>query len=153
MFSPKGKHLQRGWPGRIEGDRVIQLAAQTLQSFFTGGGSAREHAEYPLAEVQLLAPVLHPQSIRFFDELSSFAFGNPAAVHGPNAEVVRWVVELALVPRITGMIGAEGELAAFTILAEWRDSARQPPKDRGERSRRYWPATVSREIFSVGEAV
>ena len=28
-----------------------------------------------------------------------------------------------------------------------------PPKDRGERSRRYWPATVSREIFSVGEAV
>ena len=35
MFSPKGAHLERGWPGRIEGDRVIQLAAQTLQSFFT----------------------------------------------------------------------------------------------------------------------
>ena len=47
MFSPKGKNLERGWPGRVEGDRVIQLAAQTLQSFFTGGGNAREHAEPP----------------------------------------------------------------------------------------------------------
>ncbi len=66
MFSPKGAELQRGWPGRIEGDRVIQLAAQTLQSFFTGGGKAREHAEYPLAEVELRPPVLHPPSVRDF---------------------------------------------------------------------------------------
>ena len=44
MFSPQGEHLKRGWPGRVENDRVIQLAAQTLQSFFTGGGKAREHA-------------------------------------------------------------------------------------------------------------
>ena len=46
MFSPRDRELERGWPGRIEGDRVIQLAAQTLQAFFTGGGQAREHAEY-----------------------------------------------------------------------------------------------------------
>ena len=46
MFTPKELALERGWPGRIEGDRVIQLAAQTLQSFFTGGGSARDHGEY-----------------------------------------------------------------------------------------------------------
>ena len=26
--------------------------------------------------------------------------------------------------------GADGAVAAFTILAEWRDSARRPPKDR-----------------------
>ena len=57
MFSPKGAHLERGWPGRIEGDRVIQLAAQTLQSFFTGSGQAREHAEHPLEDVELRAPV------------------------------------------------------------------------------------------------
>ena len=50
MFSPRDRELERGWPGRIEGDRVIQLAAQTLQSFFTGGGGAREHAEYRLDE-------------------------------------------------------------------------------------------------------
>jgi hypothetical protein len=44
MFSPVDLDLARGWPGRIDGDRVMQLAAQTLQSFFTGGGEAREHA-------------------------------------------------------------------------------------------------------------
>jgi len=55
MFTPKELDLERGWPGRIEGDRVIQLAAQTLQSFFTGGGGAREHAEYQLADVVLAA--------------------------------------------------------------------------------------------------
>src|ERR671926_67109 len=56
MFTPKELALERGWPGRIEGDRVIQLAAQTLQSFFTGGGHAREHAEFALADVELRAP-------------------------------------------------------------------------------------------------
>ena len=66
MFSPEELDLERGWPGRIEGDRVIQLAAQTLQSFFTGGGQARAHAEYPLAEVRLLAPVRRPPSVRDF---------------------------------------------------------------------------------------
>src|ERR1051326_8067699 len=42
MFTPRELALARGWPGRIEGDRVIQLAAQTLPSFFTGGASARD---------------------------------------------------------------------------------------------------------------
>ena len=51
---PLDRDLPRGWPGRIEGDRVIQLAAQTLQAFFTGGGKAREHAEYRLDDVRLL---------------------------------------------------------------------------------------------------
>jgi 2-keto-4-pentenoate hydratase/2-oxohepta-3-ene-1,7-dioic acid hydratase in catechol pathway len=30
MFRPHGSDLTRGWPGRIEGDHVVQLAAQTL---------------------------------------------------------------------------------------------------------------------------
>src|SRR5919201_1740180 len=37
MFTPRELQLQRGWPGLIEGDVVYQLAAQTLESFFTGG--------------------------------------------------------------------------------------------------------------------
>ena len=45
---------------------MVQLAAQTLEAFFTGGGSAREHAEYPLAEVRLLAPVRRRPSVRDF---------------------------------------------------------------------------------------
>ena len=48
MFTPRALALERGWPGRIEGDTVIQLAAQTLEAFFSGGGAAREHGEYAL---------------------------------------------------------------------------------------------------------
>jgi hypothetical protein len=130
MFHPVGHPLERGWVGRVEGDRVVQLAAQTLQSFFTGGGAAREHAEYPLAEVQLLAPILHPPSVRVFDGQDGCAFANPAAIVGPGAEIESGDGHLALVPRLAAVIGAEGALVAFTILAEWRDPARRPPKDR-----------------------
>ena len=109
MFSPKGMDLERGWPGRIEGDKVIQLAAQTLQSFFTGGGSAREHAEFALADVDLRPPVLHPPAVRDFMafeehvatarrqrgsevprewyEIPVFYFSNPSSIYGPDAVV------------------------------------------------------------------
>jgi fumarylacetoacetate (FAA) hydrolase len=103
MFTPLGSEV-RGWPGVIEGDRVIQLAAQTLEAFFTGGGQAREHAEYPLDEVRLLAPVRRPPSVRDFYafeehvknaarvtgrpgvpdewyEIPAFYFSNPAAIY------------------------------------------------------------------------
>src|ERR671922_1023765 len=104
MFSPKGHHLERGWPGIVEGDVVVQLGAQTIQSFFTGGGKARRHAEYPLAEVDLRPPVLHPPSVRDFYafeqhvrtaraarglevpqewyDIPVFYFSNPAAIYG-----------------------------------------------------------------------
>ena len=67
MFHPNDNPLERGWVGRIDGDRVLHLAAQTLQSFFLGGGGAREHAEYALAEVTLLVPVQYPPTVRVFD--------------------------------------------------------------------------------------
>src|SRR4029078_4597513 len=86
MFTPRELVHERGWPGRIEGDRVVQLAAQTLQAFFSGGGSAREHAEYPLDEVVLRAPVLHPPSVRVFDG-DDFSFANPASIFGPGETV------------------------------------------------------------------
>ena len=53
MFTPRELALERGWPGRIEGDWVVQLAAQTLEAFFSGGGKAREHNVYPLEDVAL----------------------------------------------------------------------------------------------------
>ena len=146
MFHPVGHPLERGWVGRVDGDRVVQLAAQTLQSFFTGGGTAREHAEYPLAEVRLLAPVLHPPSIRVFDEQDAFAFANPAAIVGPGAEIAGNGAVLALAPRIAAVIGADGALAAFTILAEWRDPARAPPKDR-DFALGLGPVAVTAETF------
>jgi hypothetical protein len=134
MFHPVGHPLERGWVGRIDGDRVVQLAAQTLQSFFTGGGTAREHAEYPLAEVVLLAPVLHPPSVRIFDDPTSFVFANPAAIVGPGAEVEPSDTVsqggLAVFTRRAAVIGAEGAIGGFTGLAEWCAPGLRPPKDR-----------------------
>jgi fumarylacetoacetate (FAA) hydrolase len=143
MFSPKGRHLERGWPGRIEGERVIQLAAQTLQSFFTGGGQAREHDEFALAEVDLRPPVLHPPSIRDFYafeqhvrtarasrgldvpaewyEIPVFYFSNVAAVYGPEEEIPypAGTNELDYELELAAVIGAEGRIAGFTVMNDW----------------------------------
>jgi fumarylacetoacetate (FAA) hydrolase len=154
MFSPKGRHLERGWPGRIEGDRVIQLAAQTLQSYFTGGGKAREHAEYPLAEVDLRPPVLHPPSVRDFYafeqhvatarasrglevptewyELPVFYFSNPNTIYGPEDEIPYpdGTEELDYELEVAAIIGADGAIGGFTVMNDWsaRDLQRQEMK-------------------------
>jgi hypothetical protein len=117
MFSPRDQDLERGWPGRIDGDRVIQLAAQTLQAFFTGGGQAREHAEYPLADVVFRAPVLHPPSVRIFDDSGDFTFANPAAIKAVGEEP--GVEGAERVERVAAIIGAEGAIGGFTPAGEW----------------------------------
>jgi fumarylacetoacetate (FAA) hydrolase len=143
MFSPKDRELERGWPGRIEGDRVIQLAAQTLQSFFTGGGQAREHAEYPLGDVVLRAPILQPPSIRDFYafeqhvrtarafrgldvpeewyELPVFYFSNAAAVYGPDDEIPypEGTAELDYELELAAVIGGDQQIAGFTVMNDW----------------------------------
>jgi fumarylacetoacetate (FAA) hydrolase len=143
MFTPVECELERGWPGRIEGDRVIQLAAQTLQAFFTGGGTAREHAEYALSDVRLLPPVLHPPSVRDFTaferhirtvraaqgldvpadwyEIPVFYFSNPAAIYGPGDEVPypAGSGELDYELELAAVIGAEGAIGGFTIMNDW----------------------------------
>jgi fumarylacetoacetate (FAA) hydrolase len=143
MFSPKGHALERGWPGRIEGDRVIQLAAQTLQTFFTGGGAAREHAEFRLDEVELRPPVLHPPSVRDFMafeqhvanarrltgrevppewyELPVFYFSNPAAIYGHEDDVPypEGTEQLDYELEIAAVIGVEGTIGGFTVMNDW----------------------------------
>lgn len=121
MFSPAERRLERGWPGRIEDDVVVQLAAQTLQSFFTGGGDAREHATYPLDEIVLRAPVLHPPSIRIFDAGGDFTFANPAAVLGPGDAVVlpAGVDSIESHLRLAAVIG-DRAVGGFTLLNEFR---------------------------------
>ncbi|MBA2360251.1 MAG: fumarylacetoacetate hydrolase family protein [Actinobacteria bacterium] len=151
MFSPRGQGLKRGWPGRIEGDRVIQLAAQTLQSFFTGGGQSREHAEYPLAEVDLRPPILKPPSVRDFYAFEQhvetarakrglevpeewyripvFYFSNPSAIFGPEDEVPypEETQELDYELEVAAVIGAKGRIGGFTIMNDWsaRDLQRE----------------------------
>ena len=128
MFSPRDQDLDRGWPGRIEGETVIQLAAQTLQAFFTGGGQAREHAEYPLTEVVFRAPVLHPPSVRIFDNAGDFAFANPAAIKAVDEEP--GVAGAEPVERVAGIIGAGGAIGGFTPLVEWVAPQLQGAKQR-----------------------
>ncbi len=151
MFTPIA-HEVRGWPGRIEGDRVIQLAAQTLESFFTGGGQARAHAEYPLDQVRLLAPVRRPPSVRDFYafeqhvknaravtgrgevprewyELPAFYFSNPAAIYGPDEEIPypAGTEKLDYELEVAVVIGTDGAIGGFTVMNDWsaRDLQRQ----------------------------
>ena len=143
MFTPRDRELDRGWPGLIEGDTVIQLAAQTLQSFFTGGGDARRHAEFALREVRLLAPVLQPPAVRDFYafeqhvktaralrgqevppewyEQAVFYFSNPAAIFGPEDAIPypAGSEELDYELEVAAVIGAGGEIGGFTIMNDW----------------------------------
>jgi 2-keto-4-pentenoate hydratase/2-oxohepta-3-ene-1,7-dioic acid hydratase in catechol pathway len=128
--------LPRGWPGRIEDDRVVQLAAQTLQAFFTGGGAAREHAEFPLAEVELRAPVLNPQTVRIFSTFSSdsvrFEFGNTASIYGPEDEIPfpGGAVTLDYGVGLAAVIGAQGAIGGYTIANLWWTPDLDGPKRR-----------------------
>ena len=129
MFHPDDRPMERGWVGRIDGDRVVHLAAQTLQHFFSGGAVAREHAEYALDAVTLLTPVQHPPSVRVFSDDGSFAFANPAAVTGPGSTVIVPAPAVDASPRIAALV-AEGAVVGFTGLLELRAPELAPPKDR-----------------------
>src|SRR2546421_6170067 len=142
MFTPRDLQLDRGWPGIIEGDTVVQLAAQTLQAFFTGGGTARRHAEYPFAEVELRAPVLHPPAVRDFYafeqhvkaaralrgqevppewyELPVFYFSNPAAIFGPDDDIPypEGTRELDYELETAAIIGAAGHIGGVIAMNE-----------------------------------
>ena len=130
MFSPAESELERGWPGRIDGDHVVQLAAQTLQSFFSGGSAAREHAVYALADVVLRAPVLEPPVVRVLEDGERFAFANPTAIRSPGSLIPRPHGRLDALARVAAIVGADGELAAWTGLVEWRAPELPHPKDR-----------------------
>jgi fumarylacetoacetate (FAA) hydrolase len=143
MFTPRELELERGWPGLIEGDVVHQLAAQTLEAFFTGGGTARRHRDYLLADVALRAPVLHPPSVRDFYafeqhvrtarasrdqdvppewyEIPVFYFSNPAAIYGPEEAVPypEGTQELDYELEVAGIVGAHGRIGGFTVMNDW----------------------------------
>ena len=151
MFSPKGADLKRGWPGRVDGDRVVQLAAQTLQSFFAGGGKSREHAEYALDAVDLRPPVLYPPAVRDFYAFEQhvaaaraarglevppewygqpvFYFSTPAAIVGPGDEIAfpatssAWDYER----EVAAVVGAEGRIGWLRVMhdLQWSEDLRR----------------------------
>jgi fumarylacetoacetate (FAA) hydrolase len=153
MFSPPGARLERGWPGRIDGDVVVQLAAQTLQSFFTGGGRAREHAVYPLADVELRPPVLHPPSVRVSEAGAdggppAFSFRSASPVLGPDDDLSypEGVRELDFGLGLAAVVGANGEIAGFTAANDW--TARE--LERQERAVGLGPSKSKDFALSLG---
>jgi fumarylacetoacetate (FAA) hydrolase len=157
VFTPNGRDL-RGRVGLIEGNRVVHLATQSLAAFFTGGGAAREHDEYALDDVRLLAPVPRPPSVRDFYafeehvrnaarvtgrpgvpaewyEQPVFYFSNPAAIYGPEDEIPypKGSRELDYELEVAAVIGdatGGGVIGGFTIMNDWsaRDLQRQEMK-------------------------
>ena len=131
MFHPADTPMERGWVGRIEGDEVVHLASQTLQHLFTGGGSARDHARYPLSDVELVVPLASPPSVRVFDDAGSFEFANPAALLGPGTHVnpPPGTTRLAVDVGLAGLVGLEA-VVAVSPVARVRAPQLPPPKDR-----------------------
>ena len=137
--------------GRIEGDGLVPLAATTMREWLAGEGRADAGDPRPLAEVALLAPVPDPPSVRDFYafeghvaagwrrrggeippawyEAPAFYFSNPASIHGPGEAVKRAgttrMLDLEL--EIAAVLGADGEIAGFTLLNDWsaRDIQRE----------------------------
>ena len=128
-------------PGRIEGDRVLELGASSLRAWLESGGE--EVAEHALGDVQLRAPIPWPPSVRDFYaferhvqsaraqrglemapewyRIPVFYFSNPAAILGPGdeirfpAESSAWDYEL----EAAAVVGADGGIAGFTVLNDW----------------------------------
>jgi fumarylacetoacetate (FAA) hydrolase len=132
-----------GWPGRVDGDRVVRLDAPDLTSVLARGGQVREGAEFAAHEVELLAPVPRPPSVRDFFafeqhvataranrggtvpaqwyEFPVFYFSNPTAIFGPDAEITYpdGTAMLDYELEVAAIIGSGGEIGGFTIMNDW----------------------------------
>jgi fumarylacetoacetate (FAA) hydrolase len=128
-------------PGRVEGERVVELDAPSLAVWLANGGE--ELGEHALDAVRLRAPIPRPPSVRDFYaferhvataraqrglemapewyRIPVFYFSNPAAMLGPEDEVrfpaesSAWDYEL----EAAAVIGSEGRVAGFTVLNDW----------------------------------
>ena len=130
--------------GEVEDERVHELAAPAMIDWLAGEGRARSGQEFGLAEVELLAPVPDPPSVRDFFayeghvatgfrlrgiekipdawyEAPRFYFSNPASIRGPGEAVARpagcQMLDFEL--EIAAGIGAGGEIAGFMLMNDW----------------------------------
>jgi fumarylacetoacetate (FAA) hydrolase len=132
--------------GELAGDRVRELEAPSMIAWLNGEGRTPTGAEHAAAAVQLLAPVPEPPAYRdfmtyeghavralrniarpdfelpeYWYKVPGYYFGNTGTFLGPGRAVrrpqgVEWLdfeLELAAV------IGADQQLAGFTILNDW----------------------------------
>jgi fumarylacetoacetate (FAA) hydrolase len=132
-----------GWPGRVEGDRIVRLDAPDLISVLSQRGRVADGASEPASAAELLAPVPRPPSVRDFFafeqhiataranrgaevpaewyEFPAFYFTNPAAICGPGAQI-RYPAGTAMLDyelEVAAVIGAAGQIGGFTIMNDW----------------------------------
>jgi fumarylacetoacetate (FAA) hydrolase len=129
--------------GELHGERIRVLAAPTMVAWLAGEGRLQTRVEHTLDAVELLAPIPEPPSVRDFFafedhvkagfslrgaevpeawyEQPTFYFSNPASIVGPNAPVRKppgtQMLDFEL--EIAAVIGADQEIAAFTLLNDW----------------------------------
>lgn len=137
--------------GRLEGDRVVRLAAPAMLDWLRGDGQQDAGDAFALADVALLAPVPEPPSVRDFYAFEGhvaagwrrrggeippawyrapvFYFSNPASIRGPGEPVRRPAStrQLDFELEIAAVIGADGAIAGFTLLNDFsaRDVQRE----------------------------
>jgi fumarylacetoacetate (FAA) hydrolase len=138
-------------PGRLEGTRVVGLAAESLTAVLASGGEAPADGEFPLEDVRLCAPIPAPPAVRDFFafeghvataranrgatvpaawyEIPVFYFSNPAAIFGPEDAIPypHASQQLDYELEVAAVIGAGGRIAGFTVMNDWsaRDLQRQ----------------------------
>jgi fumarylacetoacetate (FAA) hydrolase len=129
--------------GEVHGERIRVLAAPTMIAWLAGEGRLQTRVEHALDDLELLAPIPEPPSVRDFFafeehvktafalrgadvpeawyEQPTFYFSNPASIVGPNAPVRKppatQLLDFEL--EIAAVIGADQEIAAFTLLNDW----------------------------------
>lgn len=129
--------------GRLDGDRVVELAAHSMLEWLRGDGHAPTGRDHALEEVALLAPVPDPPSVRDFFAYEGhvatgfslrgaeipeawyaapvFYFSNPASIQGPGQPVrrPRDSQRLDFELEIAAVIGEDGEIAGYTLFNDW----------------------------------
>jgi fumarylacetoacetate (FAA) hydrolase len=129
--------------GAAEGEGVHRLAAGSMLEWLAEEGRERTGAVSALSDLQTLAPVADPPSVRdfyafedhvaagwrrrggevpaYWYEAPAFYFSNPASLHGPGQPVRRPAAtqRLDFELEIAAVIGAGGEIAGFTLMNDW----------------------------------
>jgi fumarylacetoacetate (FAA) hydrolase len=114
-----------------------------MLDWLAGDGRERTGEEHRLSELTTLAPVPEPPSVRdfyayeghvaaawrrrggdvpeYWYEAPAFYFSNPASIHGPGQPVARPAATemLDFELEIAAVIGADGEIAGFTLMNDW----------------------------------
>jgi fumarylacetoacetate (FAA) hydrolase len=129
--------------GELVGERLRILGAASMREWLAGEGRRPTGDELDPRELELLAPVPDPPSVRdfyaferhvaagwrrrgreipeYWYEAPAFYFSNPASILGPGEPVRRPQASrmLDFELEIAAVTGAGGELAGFTLMNDW----------------------------------